>query len=79
MSKVDDGFPAFPRSYVADGHNGMALRDWFATHASEEDIRCHRNARNDANGFEVDPPATREQARYRYADAMLKARKWDAS
>lgn len=22
--------PAFPRSYAADGHNGMSLRDWFA-------------------------------------------------
>lgn len=25
--------PAFPRSYVADGHNGMLLRDWFASQA----------------------------------------------
>lgn len=22
--------PAFPRSYTADGHNGMTLRDYFA-------------------------------------------------
>lgn len=42
MNKPDDGGPAFPISSVFSpefgtmpGHNGMTLRDWFATHAPE--------------------------------------------
>lgn len=30
---TDPKTPAFPRSYVADGHNGMTLRDYFAGQA----------------------------------------------
>ena len=41
---------------------GMSLRDYFAVHATEEDILHQPDAK------------TRQQARYMHADAMLKAR-----
>ena len=64
---------------------GMTLRDYFAAKASEDDIRAHiwkgfnevkiRTA-PDGKKYETSAAATwtREQAKYRYADAMLKAR-----
>jgi hypothetical protein len=30
MAETSKDFPAFPRNYVEDGHNGMTLRDYFA-------------------------------------------------
>lgn len=52
----------------------MSLRDYFAAHATENDIE-------DNFGGQVDPQTgrcfnqrTREQAKYAYADAMLAAR-----
>lgn len=30
MDTINNGGPAFPRNYEADGHNGMTLRDYFA-------------------------------------------------
>lgn len=55
----------------------VSLRDWFAGQATEDDIAAHTIWKfND--DLPVDyPPApdcTREQAKYRYADAMLAAR-----
>ena len=51
---------------------GMTLRDYFAVMADEKDISAHiKLTVND--GLAV-PDCSREQARYRYADAMLKAR-----
>lgn len=51
----------------------VSLRDWLAVNASEEDIkeamfgeRDYRNCRS--------VEYTRQQARYRHADAMMKAR-----
>lgn len=44
---------------------GMRMRDWFATHASEEDIKVQQAA---TIGL------TRAQARYAHADSMLRAR-----
>jgi hypothetical protein len=63
----------------------MTLRDYFATHASEEDIKYWQpmgvevtKVRDLGNGskqiYAAPGMFTREQARYRYADAMLKAR-----
>lgn len=101
MKKHDNGGPAFPvfgvncvrvdmdgsREYEPQQINdGMTLRDWFATHASEQEIGeimvdhvCPEwRARQDAE------PATwsrrvftitRQQARYIHADRMLEARK----
>lgn len=76
---------AFPKE-VPYAQNGMTLRDWFAGQASDKDIipyrvpkyhkksyhSPYRGAVQDEElvGFEF----TREQAKYRYADAMLAAR-----
>lgn len=65
--------------------SNMSLRDYFAAKASEKDIEywmpkgfTETVIQRDANGkcYEIKQVATwtREQARYRYADAMLKAR-----
>jgi hypothetical protein len=71
MSKINDGGPAFPSTiqYFPDDKNaaeeqGMTLRDWFATHATDGDIM------NILKWTEC----TRQKARYIHADAMLKAR-----
>ena len=82
-------FPA-PYSNEADGPTmmptqGMTLRDYFAAKASEEDINEHifkghkeDYAITDGYGRKAiikrEAMRTREEARYRYADAMLKAR-----
>lgn len=70
---------------IMDIHSGMTLRDYFAAKASEEDILQHIwkgfnetaiKTAPDGTKYETSIAArwTREQARYRYADAMLKAR-----
>ena len=77
MDMKDNGGPAFP---LADDWcwSGMSLRDYFAAHAGEADIKRNQQ-------FEWDPDEmhdgsiyvakyTREEARFRYADAMLAAR-----
>ena len=82
--------PAFPfacqgPTTAPEIYYGMTLRDYFAARASEVDIEEHI-----WKGFKEDVPIlcsdgstrmgsrnahwTREQAKYRYADAMLKAR-----
>jgi len=65
-------------------HGGMTLRDYFAAKASEEDIKAHQEGGvkeqvvDDLNGrkriVHSNVWYTREQAKYRYAEAMLKAR-----
>jgi len=91
---TETGGPAFPHTVEYKGadcggvvpHGGMTLRDYFATHASEEDIKYWQpmgvevtKVRELGNGSKQICYApgiyTREQARYRYADAMLEARK----
>ncbi len=78
--EIDYGGPAFPRPIgVREGvHNnsqvGMSLRDWFAGQATEKDIDAHQQYIRDSIGDAV-PKYTREQAKYRYADAMIAARK----
>ena len=86
MSK-DTGGPAFPvRTAMFDcTQPGMTLRDYFAIHASEEDIQRHLPTGrvidvvipNGFGGKSVEKRSeyrTREQARYAFADDMLKAR-----
>mgnify|MGYP007090103575 CR=1 FL=1 len=87
MSVPTDGGPAFPipMAFNASSQpvtagmyfpdvNGMSLRDWFAGQASEADIEnniggnIHPQSGGTVNG------RTREQAKYAYADAMLRAR-----
>ena len=81
----DTGGPAFPQQDDATGSAGMTLRDYFAAKASEEDIRQHLFTGRTvevvverANGRkEIDRRSevqTREQARYAFADAMIKER-----
>ena len=80
---TDTGGPAFPA--FKEQSDGMTLRDYFAAKASEEDIKAHQEGGvkeqvvDDINGrkkiVHCDVRYTREQAKYRYADAMLKARK----
>lgn len=64
---TNTGGPAFPLQSIGPdfvpGHAGMTLRDYFAARASDEDIKPYWVA-----------PLNREQAKYKYADAMLKAR-----
>ena len=76
MKEINGG-PAFPNTgvpatstYQYLPHPGMSLRDWFAGRANESDILEYRL---DAYG-ELIPGVTREMAKYRYADNMLKAR-----
>ena len=79
---TDTGGPAFPA--FKEQSDGMTLRDYFAAKASEEDIKAHQEGGvkeqvvDDINGrkkiVHCDVRYTREQAKYRYADAMLKAR-----
>ena len=63
---------------------GMDLRDWFAAHATEKDVeeyergsRIKEVPRRDGLGnerFSETVYYTREQAKFRYADSMMKAR-----
>ena len=46
-------------------HHGMTLRDWFATHATEEDILAAQGTYRLVSRYE---------ARYIHADRMLAAR-----
>jgi hypothetical protein len=79
--------PAFPNEGFngwGEPFQGMTLRDYFAAKASEEDIKNF----SCSEGEEITGTDTlgrnwkrheviyytREQARYRHADAMLKAR-----
>jgi len=89
MSNTDTCGPAFPQLMLSNGgiyvDGGMTLRDYFAAKASEDDINEHIwkgfnetkiKIAPDGTKYETSIAAqwTREQARYRYADAMLKAR-----
>lgn len=88
----ETGGPAFPfdelnqqTGCVAVQHAGMTLRDYFAIHATEEDIQRHLPTGRiievvvetmiGLKEVEKQPEyRTIEQARYAFADAMLKAR-----
>ena len=92
MSNTNTGGPAFPipahtypNGEITHGECGMTLRDYFAAHATEEDICTAMNlvkkvevVRDLGNGHKVIergyPENTRQIARYIHADAMLKAR-----
>lgn len=87
MSKIEDGGPAFP---IIGTHErvlevGMTLRDYFAAHASEEEIQAMANRiptvecvkTRPGGGGEIvceKPVNWRQIARYMHADAMLAAR-----
>ena len=81
MAEINDGGPAFPVPMVKyEGEmffnvecTGASLRDWFASQATENDIEHHSlgELRSDGRTYNR---KTREQAKYSYADAMIKAR-----
>ncbi|MDE4189623.1 hypothetical protein [Phaeobacter gallaeciensis] len=54
---------------------GMSLRDWFACQATDVDVMRHREFDFDPDTMIKTSKYTAEQARYRFADAMLEARK----
>jgi len=85
----ETGGPAFPFIDSASPleHSGMTLRDYFAAKATDEDVRQYINDYSQmVDGFyfsvatgkpeptKMPTKRTREQAKYIYADAMLKAR-----
>jgi hypothetical protein len=86
MRELHKDEPAFPRSYVADGHNGMSLRDYMAIHANVEDTQfssiadlCEfvgEEARSNMEMPEMIALAAKAAAklRYQFADAMLAER-----
>ncbi len=59
------------RAVVAEAFNALTLRDLLALAATENDI-CRESTPDCLTGS--GPRMTREQARYAYADRMLKAR-----
>lgn len=63
--------PAFPHDADAafNERTGMTMRDFFAAHATEEDIRCSM-----VLGESWKDREDRAAARYRHADSMLAAR-----
>jgi hypothetical protein len=70
MSDIKD-FPAFPRKWDKDGHNGMTLRDYFAAHALSG---LYTPTIDDGTPLEWKHEAL-AQAAYMAADAMMIARK----
>jgi hypothetical protein len=73
MSEIDDGGLAFPSEYYAE--QGMTLRDYFAAAA------LTGNLASNAIGYEYTGENAVEKATaeaYRYADAMIEARKGEA-
>ena len=85
MSNTNTGGPAFPSPRDNTAKEGMTLRDYFAANANEDDINEHVWKGFNETKIKIAPDGTkyesshaarwtREQARYRYADAMLKAR-----
>lgn len=89
MSARNDGGPAFPlhseiRPSLDKEWCGMSLRDYFAAHAPSEAVAAWRfgptclqvDTAHDGTKYEYTGPKayTHEEARYRYADAMLRAR-----
>lgn len=69
MSKIiEDGGPAFPRSYSANGHNGMSLRDYFAGQAVAGIMAYPHIKQGTTN-------ASMATVAWAIADAMIAARK----
>ena len=87
MNKIDDGGPAFPTdSYHSQRQDkGMSLRDWYAGQApqvpelmraaAEEQTFAAAQKRNVPAEFEGIYAHLLARWNYRYADAMLAARK----
>ena len=66
---ADKDFPAFPRQWDKDGHNGMTLRDYFASSAMQGELA----AQHPDTGYYENVEALAVMS-YRIAEAMLKER-----
>ena len=75
---INNGGPAFPTENARQTgpsswhEEGMTLRDYFAAKASEEDISEYLP--ETVGEAKLHPNRTRQWARYKHADAMLRAR-----
>lgn len=74
MKNENDGGSAFPHQdpradRLVECHQGMSLRDWFASTAKRQDYEPYLRP----HGSLIQTAYT-EKARYAYADAMLRAR-----
>ena len=86
MNTPKDGGPAFPQpihklnfdttpdDFDETGRGGMTLRDWFAAQATDEDIRQFTEVFKSQQGHGTFDLTSRTEARYKFADAMLKER-----
>ena len=79
MSK-ETGGPAFAHGNPTDGGEpGMTLRDYFAVHASRQDVEAQaeiiRFDQLQNKNIGILPDGWQVKARYMHADAMLEARK----
>ncbi len=80
MAEIKTGGPAFPvhpEIRENEPHAGMTLRDYFAIHATNQDIEGYRDADLADDGV-VEYRRTTAQARYAFADAMIAAREGGA-
>lgn len=88
MTERNNGGPAFPAMHfdLGDDEHGMTLRDYFAVHAGEEDIKRAlrfvqhvETVLSSPNGhkevIKQYPTNAWQIARYIVADQMLEARK----
>ena len=81
----DNGGPAFPCDELLDQSGtvhrseGMSLRDYFAVHASDADLKAQadilREDQRKQCGLPILPDNWTTLARYMHADAMMEARK----
>ena len=70
-------FPAFKNGLLGFENQGMDLRDYFAAKATEQDIEPYQwrtEYSPSGHGVFKTQVRTREEAKYAYADAMMKAR-----
>jgi hypothetical protein len=72
MSDIKD-FPAFPRQWDKDGHNGMTLRDYFAASALSGFFSAEKPTQDEMTGHKTTADFF-AYAAYVYADSMLRAR-----
>lgn len=79
MSKnIKDGGPAYPVEEYKGSEKilsgGMSLRDYFAVHASDSDIKEYLSETKSIDGLEYTNDRSISEARYMFADAMIEER-----
>ena len=83
MIDKQTGGPAFPTDNAQQNgirswhYEGMTLRDYFAVHATDEDVKAQAEVLREISPMRILPEGWRSTSRYMHADYMLKAR--DAS